>query len=84
LHRNPMAFEAKVYVVSGPDGVVAVRLTFEAARAVAKLDGGRWVERFTATKSHLADFPEREQRDVYQGIEADQHEEVRPQRRSVS
>ena len=49
----------KVYVVTqeDEDGVrtVAVRLTYAAALAIMRLDGGRKVERFTATKSDLED-----------------------------
>lgn len=51
-----MALEIKTFVVSEvqPDGreiPIAVRLTFSAARSVARLDGGRRIRRFTATKN---------------------------------
>ena len=50
-----MSFGLKVYVVTQvyPGGVeefVDVKLTFDAARAVAKLDGGRRVRKRLATK----------------------------------
>lgn len=45
-----MTYAVKVYVVSDAERVIDVKLTFEAARAVAKLDGGRKIERFEANK----------------------------------
>ena len=47
--------QVKVYVITevgrGRERVIAVRLTHEAARAIAKQGGGRRVEAWTATKN---------------------------------
>ncbi len=76
--------KVKVYTVSQVDDdgsrVIAVRLTYAAALAIMRLNGGRKVERFTATKSDLED--QRQQGDSSHGnprVNAERRSELHSQ-----
>jgi hypothetical protein len=70
-----VGFGVKVYAViqtypGGSEELVAVRLTSDAARAVAKLDGGRRIDKLVATKAYCYD-PETDNASSLQGGRGD-------------